>query len=118
MARKYHAGELDQRIVIEHRLLTTQNTLGENTTAWATLLTRWAKAVPIRGREYFAQGEQQQTVDVMFVLRYDSGTAALTSSMRVLWRGTYYALVSPPINVDGQREWLELMTVTGVGDGR
>ena len=118
MGKSYQAGELDQRVVIESRANTTQNALGENTTAWAAWLTRWAKAAPVRGREFFAQGQQQQTIDTMFVLRYDSDTADITASMRVLWRGAYYDIASPPIDVDGRKEWLELMTVSGVRDGR
>ena len=114
MARQYAAGELDQRITIEHRPTLTQNALGENTAGWVALATVWAKAVPIRGREYFAQGQQQQTIDVMFVIRR---RADVTSSMRVLWRGSYYGIASPPIDVDARKEWQELMTVNGVGDG-
>ena len=60
-AAAYTAGELNQRIIIESRANTTQNALGENTTAWAAVLTSWAKAEPLRllahTRELLRTGE-------------------------------------------------------------
>lgn len=118
IARDYTAGELDQLVTVQQRATasgTTQNALGENISPWADLdVPLWAKAVPIRGREFFSQGQQQQTIDVMFVLRY---RADITASMRVLWGGVPHAIAAPPINVDGRRVWLELMTVQGANDG-
>lgn len=120
MAKTYCAGELTERIVIESRAATTQNALGENTTAWATLDTVWAKAEPLRGREFFASGQMQQACDVRFVIRYraDMGAAAVgaAAAMRVLWRGVYHDITAA-IEVDGALTWIELMTVHGVRDG-
>jgi SPP1 family predicted phage head-tail adaptor len=117
MARQYTAGDLDQLVTVQQRATVsgaTQNALGENTSPWVDLATVWAKASPIRGREFFAQGQQQQTIDVMFVLRY---RADITASMRVSWNGVPYAIAAPPIHVDARKEWLELMTVQGAHDG-
>ena len=114
---------LNQRITVQQRATTigaTQNALGENISPWTDLATLWAEAGPVRGREFFAQGQQQQTIDITFVVRY---RADITASMRVLWRpfGAPSALphdiAAPPINVDGRGEWLELMTVRGAHDG-
>ena len=40
--------------------------IGENTGGWVDLATVWASAEPLSGNEYFAAGQQQQTVDVRF----------------------------------------------------
>jgi SPP1 family predicted phage head-tail adaptor len=109
------AGPMDQRVQIQQRLNSTQNELGENTTPWTTLATVWASAEPLRGREYFAAGQQQQVLDVRFVIRYRSD---VNGTMRIVWRGQPHDIVGQPINVDGRREKLELMTVAGVRDGR
>ena len=50
-----------------------------------------------------------------FRIRY---RADVTGAMRVVWRGEPHDIVGPPINVEGRREYLELMTVQGTRDGR
>lgn len=108
------AGDLRERVSIEQRAESLDG-IGENQGAWSTLATVWANAEPLRGREYFAAGQQQQTVDVRFRIRY---RADVTGLMRVVWRGVPHDIVGPPINVEGRREYLELMTVQGQRDGR
>jgi SPP1 family predicted phage head-tail adaptor len=74
----------------------------------------WGAAEPLRGREFFAAGQQQAQVDVRFRIRYRAGVLA---SWRVLWRGVPYQLSSPPIDVGGQRLQLELMAAHVAGSG-
>lgn len=108
------AGDMRERITIQQRPVSLDS-IGENTAAWVDVATVWASAEPLSGREYFAAGQQQQTVDVRFRIRY---RADVTGDMRVLWRGQAHDIVGPPINVQGRREDLELMTVQGQRDGR
>ena len=108
------AGDLRERVTLQQRA-ETLDSIGENTGAWSDLVTVWASAEPLSGREYFAQGQQQQTIDVRFRIRYRSDVTGL---LRVVWRGEPHDIVGPPINVDGRREYLELMTVKGKRDGR
>lgn len=108
------AGDLRERVTIQQRAVTL-DAIGENTAGWTDLATVWANAEPLRGREYFAAGQQQQLVDVRFRMRYRSD---VTGAMRVVWRGLPHDIVGPPINVEGRREFLELMTVQGQRDGR
>lgn len=109
------SGKLNQRVQLQARAATSQNALGENEAAWETYATVWASAEPLRGREYQAMGQQQQTIDVRFRIRWRAG---VEGTHRVLWRGDAYDVVGPPIDVDGARVLLELMTVNGVRDGR
>jgi len=108
------AGQLDQRISIEQRI-SVVNDLGEEEPTWSTLATVWARAEPLRGREYFAAAQLQGEVDVRFTIRHRTD---VDRTMRVQWRGQAYDIVSPPIEPQGGREYLELMCVQGKRDGR
>ena len=108
------AGDLNQRITFQTRAA-GQDVLGQQTGAWVDAFTIWARADPIRGREFFTAGQMQAEVTVRFVIRYRADAA---ETMRILWRGEPYDIVSPPIDTDGAREQLELMCVNGVRDGR
>lgn len=112
-----NAGQLDQIITLQQRVPSVDGA-GQDNYTFANLASvpeEWANAQPLRGGEYFAASQMQATVDVKFTIRYRSD---LDSTMRVLWRGEPYDIVSPPIDPHGRREWLELMCVTGVRDGR
>jgi len=108
------AGDLRERVTIQQRA-EALDAIGENTGGWVDLATVWASAEPLSGNEYFAAGQQQQTVDVRFRIRY---RADVTGLMRVVWRGDAHDIVGPPIDAGGRREYLELMTVKGKRDGR
>lgn len=114
IAGRLAAGELNQRVTLQARAA-GQDVLGRPSGAWQDQFTVWAKAEPIRGREFFAQGQMQAEVTVRFVIRY---RADVHERLRVVWRGEPYEIVSPPIDTDGAREVLELMCSHGVRDGR
>lgn len=104
------AGYLDQRLTLQQRAA-GQDALGDASGAWQTVATVWAHAKPLRGREFFAAGQLQAALDVQFTIRYRADVA---TTWRVLWRGVPHEIVSPPIDVDGRREYLELMCASGI----
>lgn len=106
--------QLNQRIVIERRVK-TENTRGEVTYTWEIFATVWAQANPLRGRDYFAAAQLQDEITTRFRIRYRTG---IDSSMRVVWKGGYYDIKGQPIEVDGAREWIDLMCKAGPQDGR
>lgn len=108
------AGDLRERITFQQRAA-GQDSLGAPNGAWADVVTLSAKAEPLSGREYFAAGQMQASIDVRFTIRYRTG---LSETMRVVWRGEPYEIVSPPINTDGARDVLEIMCTKGIRDGR
>ena len=108
-----NAGELDQRITVQSPSATV-DTLGQRVESWANVATLWAKATPLRGREFFAAGAMQNDAVVRFTIRW---RPAVDGAMRVLWRGVPHAMVADPIDVDGQKHTLELMCAAGVRDG-
>lgn len=103
------AGQLTQRVTLQQRVTTT-NAIGETVSTWADVATVWAGAEPLRGRELFAASQAQSSVSVRLTIRWRAGVDA---GMRVVWRGEPYAIEGEPIDVDGRREWLELMCSKG-----
>lgn len=108
------AGDLNQRIQIQQRVKGT-NTRGEVVYTWETVLKLWAKAIPLRGREFFAAAQTQTEITTRFRIRYRVG---IDPTMRVVWKGAFYAIKAPPAEVDGGREWIDLMCKAGPADER
>ena len=107
-------GEFDQRIQLQ-RPVAGRDGRGQALGTFENVGTPlWAKAEPLRGREFFAAGQQQAQVDVRFVIRW---RAEVLASWRVIWRGTAYELTTPPIDTLGRRAQLELMTARVAGAG-
>ena len=106
--------QLNQRIRIERRVK-TENTRGEVTYTWELLAVVWAQANPLRGRDYFAAGQMQDQITTRFRIRYRPG---IDSTMRVVWKSGRYDIKGQPIEVDGQREWIDLMCSAGPQDDR
>lgn len=114
MARLITANDLTEQIVLQVRAAGL-DAHGQESTTWADLATVWAKAEPLRGRDFFAAAQTQLSVSVRFVVMYRSD---LVGTMRVLWRGKPYDIQGDPIDVDGRRHSMELMCQSGVRDGR
>lgn len=111
---RIHSGLLTQRVTIQRRAAGV-DVLGQASGAWSTLAEVWARARPLRSRELFAAGQIQNVSDVEFTIRWRSD---VTNDMRILWRGQPYDITGEPIDVDGQQQWLEVLTASGVRDGR
>lgn len=108
------AGALDQRITLQAPSAAVDG-LGQRAGAWTTVAEVWARAEPLRGRDFFAAAQMQAAADVKFTLRYRPDVLA---TWRVLWDGRPYEIVGQPINVRGQKVVLEIMATQGVRDGR
>ena len=108
------AGQLDQRLTLQSRAAGA-DVLGQPSGAWQTVATVWGRARPLRSRELFAAGAIENVTDVEFTIRWRSDVG---HTWRVLWRGTPHDITGEPIDVDGQRQWLQLLAASGVRDGR
>lgn len=106
------AGKFDQRVTIQSKDV-TRNSIGEEVVTWVAVAEVWARVEPIRGREWFAAAQMQDSTDHRVTIRYRSG---ITREMRVLWRGEPLDIVSV-IDVNARRENLELMCMSGVRNG-
>ena len=87
----------------------TRDNMGGEVLSYTTVATIWAKAEPIRGREYTALQQSESELEVRFTVHFRDGFAP---DDRFTWRDTTYELVSPPIDVNAKRTWIELMCRT------
>ena len=108
------SGQRDQRITIQQPSASV-DALGQRVETWSDVATVWARARPVRGREFFAAGAEQSEAAVTFGILYRSD---VTAAMRVLWRSVPHAIVADPIDVDGGRHTTELICAAGTRDSQ
>ena len=106
------AGALDQRVTLQQRSVTT-DAYGQDTIVWVDIATVWAQCQALRGREFFAaaQTQQEQTVKVRIRHRAD-----VDQKCRLVWQGVNHDITGViPV---GRKDFLELLCMAGVKDGR
>lgn len=81
-------GELKHRISFKQRQ-STQNTYGEEL-AWVNIMTLWASADPVMGKEYFSAERINTRVQIKFRCRYFSG---LNETLRITFKGNDYEII-------------------------
>lgn len=94
------------------------NGVGQALDTWIDVgLPLWAKVEYLRGREWFAAAQEQATADARVTVRF---TTAITADMRLVHRGQPLDIQGVPIPIrdDSRRQFLEMMCVAGVKDGR
>lgn len=107
------AGKFDQRVTIQQKQV-TRSSIGEELVTWVTVATVWARVEPIRGNEFFAAAQMQDATDHRVTIRHRND---VTRDMRVVWGSIELDIVSV-IDVNAQRENIELMCISGVRNGR
>ena len=107
-----NAGQLDRRITIQARA-SGNDARGQANGAWTDSATVWAMPMPKQGREFFAASQLQSELGFAWRVRYRTD---ITAAMRVIEGDDAYDIqaVVPSFN----REWLDLMCIQGVKDGR
>jgi SPP1 family predicted phage head-tail adaptor len=106
-------GRLRHRVQVQTRAATTDD-MGQAAEQWATVLTVWAEALPLRGREFFAAAQVQQEHSVKFTMRW---RPELKPTARIVWRGQVYDITGVT-DLGGRGAWAEVMALQGVKDGR
>lgn len=106
-------GKLRHRVRFEARQ-SVQDDFGQATITWVEAFTTWAEVLPLRGREFFAAAQVQQEHSVKVHIRCRAG---VDETMRLVWDGRPYDITGV-IPLQGGREWLEIMALAGVKDGR
>ena len=115
MAYLVTAGELTERIALQHKTV-TQAANGEPSTTWAPVGELWSRVQQLTGRDQIAAQQVQYPADVRIVIRYRAGLTP--EDHRITWRGNPYEIVGQPARVGPRGEWLEIMATHGVRDGR
>lgn len=98
------AGALRHRIIIEQGT-PSQNDFGEETLAWSTLATVWAKKEDLSGNELFHAQQVNAEVTTQFQIRHRGD---VTAKMRINLGGTFYNVLSPQ-DPDGRGRELLLL---------
>lgn len=80
-------------------------------TTWATVANVWAQIVPMSAREFVAASAEQSEVRGRIVIRYRDG---VTASMRIVYRGKWYAILGVMEDAESGREHTTLMVAEGV----
>jgi SPP1 family predicted phage head-tail adaptor len=102
------AGKLNRRITVQS-IPETQDASGFPSEGTATTYCkRWASVTPLRGRERFEAKQFEAEVDVRFVVRYDSVTAAITPKMQISYNSKTYDIQSV-FDVDEAHKEIEIL---------
>lgn len=104
-----NAGRLDRRIVIKRPSDSTDDGYASVPGEPVELATRWASWKPANGREAFENRGIEAKAGGTFWLRYDSQTAAITTTDVVEYGGRVWNIIA--IQEIGRREGIELLVV-------
>lgn len=116
------AGDLRRRVLIQIQQ-TTQDSFGQQQTAWLDYLTSVpADIQALSGRELIAAQAVNAAVTHQIVVRYTSRLAdpVKVAAMRVIYQNdavTRYFNVTSAINVDERNREINLMAVEGLNQG-
>lgn len=104
------SGDLRHKVQLQ-ALTTTQNPVtGEIVQTWATIAEPWAQIVPMSAREFMASAAEQSEVRGRIVIRYRGDVDA---TMRILYRGKWYAIFGAMPDAESGLEHQTLMTGEG-----
>lgn len=103
--------QLDQRVQIQRKAVTRASN-GEEVVTWVLVATVWAEVRALRGEEFFAGAQMQNSVDHQVRLRW---RADITREMRILWGDQPLDIVS--IVPLGRHDALEILALAGVRNG-
>jgi SPP1 family predicted phage head-tail adaptor len=106
-------GKLNQRVTLQRRAAGA-DAMGQASGAWEDVATLWAQVLPLRGREFFAAAQVQQELSIKVTIRYRADVAP---SMRLVWQGQPHDITGV-VQIGGKKDWLEVMALGGVKDGR
>lgn len=87
-------GAFRERLTLQAPAQGAADARGHGPDTFVHMATVWGSAEPLRGREFFAAGQQQAQAEVRFRIRY---RADVLPTWRVLWGGVAYALTAPSV---------------------
>lgn len=108
------AGKLDQRVTFQQKGV-TKNAIGEEVVSWVDLATVWAEVRPVRGGEFYAANQMQQTLDLRVFIRNRAG---IVPELRLRWKATNYDITGVIPGTGKYEGLIEVTAVNGVRNGR
>jgi SPP1 family predicted phage head-tail adaptor len=105
------AGDFNQKLIFEIEVRTDDG-FGGASISWNIHATVWASVKPVQAREDERQGAQRASCMYM-IETWASGLEAITSAMRINWRGTILNIreIRKP---DERKMTIVIMAETGV----
>jgi SPP1 family predicted phage head-tail adaptor len=98
------AGELNKRITLQYGVKVADG-MGGFTVTWIDRATVWAKITTLRSDEAIIVMQNSGIAIHNVVIRYRSDVKRF---WRVRFGNSYWAIVGPPIDVNKDREWLDI----------
>jgi len=108
------AAKLSERVTFQQKGV-TKNAIGEEVVTWSDVATVWAEVRPVRGGEFYAANQMQQTLDLRVFVRARSG---LSPDYRLLWRSVPYDITGIIPGTDKYAGLIEVTAINGVRNGR
>lgn len=105
------AGALRHWVQIQRPVIAQDQSAGEMVTTWVELASLWAEVVPSSGREFLAAAAEQSEVRGRITIRFRDDVDA---TMRVAYRGKWYAILAALPDAESGVEHLTLMVAEGV----
>jgi SPP1 family predicted phage head-tail adaptor len=111
------AGNLIHRIQIQRRVK-VDNSRGEVVYSWVKHVNLRAEKNPLRGREFFEAAQVQSEITTRWRIHWRRDIDATMRVVELTGQKMLYDIKAPPIEVAGQRDWLDLMCSAGPQDDR
>jgi len=105
------SGKLRHWVQLQRQQSTQDPRTGEMVTTWVRLADVWADVAPASGREFLAAAAEQSEVRGRITIRYRDDVDA---TMRVVYRGKWFAILAALPDTDSGIEHLTLMVAEGV----
>lgn len=105
------SGYLRHKVQLQAPTVAQNPVTGEEQVTWATIANLWAEIVPMSAREFVAAAAEQSEVRGRIVIRY---LEDIDASMRIVYRGRYYAIFGVMPDAESGKEHMTLMTGEGV----
>ena len=75
----------------------------------------WAKVLPLTGKINDSTPERVNTITYRVTVRYRND---IKPDDLMRWRGKYFRLITPPVNLENRRVWTQFDVVEVVQDGK
>lgn len=103
--RESQVGKMNERITIETSTRTRTASGGYSTT-YTPWITVWARIISISVRETLKSDQLIGEITHRVRIRYRDG---INITCRISYKGKYFSIVGPPIDVQGRHRWLDLL---------
>lgn len=108
------AGKLRHRLTAQHKTQVQDQDTGEIVESWLEYCTVWADVSDLSTKDQIAAQASQSDIRARALVRYSAITAAIDTTMRVLFEGYYYRIDGQPArDLNSRREYLTINLSSG-----